>query len=152
MDAQNFFSEKDQYFLELRIGNLSKISTRWWGKMTIEQMLAHCSIQLKMALGHLPEGKMESSFLYRTMIGRWLSLYFIRWPRGFETPAEMDVVKNNLNIGDFEIERQKLLYLLQELKVLDLTGTHPFYGQINKKDWGRLIWLHLDHHLRQFGN
>ncbi|MCL6098216.1 MAG: DUF1569 domain-containing protein [Bacteroidetes bacterium] len=27
---------------------------------------------------------------------------------------------------------------------------HPAFGYMNKKQWGRLIFTHLDHHLKQF--
>jgi hypothetical protein len=28
---------------------------------------------------------------------------------------------------------------------------HPFFGKLNNKDWGRVTWKHLNHHLVQFG-
>ena len=28
---------------------------------------------------------------------------------------------------------------------------HPFFGQLSDEDWLRLGYLHMDHHLRQFG-
>jgi hypothetical protein len=29
--------------------------------------------------------------------------------------------------------------------------THPFFGRMSEADWLRWGYLHLDHHLRQFG-
>ena len=28
---------------------------------------------------------------------------------------------------------------------------HPFWGKMNNEDWNKLMWKHIDHHLRQFG-
>ena len=28
---------------------------------------------------------------------------------------------------------------------------HPFFGRMTGEEWDRLLWKHLDHHLRQFG-
>jgi hypothetical protein len=31
------------------------------------------------------------------------------------------------------------------------THKHPFFGEMNDTEWDKLIWMHMDHHLRQFG-
>jgi len=28
---------------------------------------------------------------------------------------------------------------------------HPFWGKMTYKDWNKLMWKHIDHHLKQFG-
>lgn len=28
---------------------------------------------------------------------------------------------------------------------------HPMFGDLDKEAWGRLIYIHLNHHLKQFG-
>jgi hypothetical protein len=28
---------------------------------------------------------------------------------------------------------------------------HPMFGKMTADQWGRSMWKHLDHHLRQFG-
>ncbi|WP_424351099.1 DUF1569 domain-containing protein [Lutimonas sp.] len=28
---------------------------------------------------------------------------------------------------------------------------HPFFGELNREEWARLVYKHLDHHLKQFG-
>lgn len=30
-------------------------------------------------------------------------------------------------------------------------SVHPLFGKLPGKQWGRLAYRHLDHHLRQFG-
>ncbi|WP_418219360.1 DUF1569 domain-containing protein [Chryseobacterium glaciei] len=29
-------------------------------------------------------------------------------------------------------------------------GTHPYFGFMGKKEWGRLLTVHIDYHLKQF--
>jgi len=29
-------------------------------------------------------------------------------------------------------------------------GEHPVFGKLSHTDWGRFLWIHLDHHFRQF--
>ncbi|MBK9525384.1 MAG: DUF1569 domain-containing protein [Bacteroidetes bacterium] len=28
---------------------------------------------------------------------------------------------------------------------------HPYFGKLSSREWGRITYLHLDHHLKQFG-
>lgn len=148
--SKNIFEISDYGNIRKRILQIESDNVRCWGRMSLEQMLAHCSIQLKLATGLIAEQRPESSFLYRTAAGRWLSLYIIPWPKGFETPSAMDMFSNNAEVRDFETEKALLLRLLELVSEKDELSPHPFYGRLGKKDWGRLIWVHLDHHLRQF--
>jgi len=148
--AQNIYNISDYIEIVCRIKSLQPENERQWGIMTLPQMLQHCSIQLKMALRILPEGAIESTFLYRTALGRWLSLYVIPWPKGFGTPTAMDMSKNNVVAKSFEEEKQELLDMLLLTKLTINLAPHHFYGSISHKDWGRLIWVHLNHHLKQF--
>jgi hypothetical protein len=149
--SENIFNNTDYGNIVLRIKKLNPDSGRLWGKMTLPEMLEHCAIQLKLAMDLLPRQHLESTFLYRTALGRWLSLYVIPWPHGFETPGIMNMQTNNMPVGGFEEERASLLSLLGKVEITQRFAPHPFYGSINKKDWGRLMWVHLNHHLKQFG-
>jgi len=33
----------------------------------------------------------------------------------------------------------------------DITGLHPVFGPFSTMEWRRFVYLHMDHHLRQFG-
>ena len=56
---------------------------------------------------------------------------------------------------DFEQSKSELITKIsilatdgaQSIKV----NTHPFFGEMSTDDWDKLMWKHLDHHLRQFG-
>lgn len=148
--AENIYIRYDYGAIAQRIESLLPTNKRNYGVMNLPQMLQHCSIQLKMALGLLPTPEPEGSFLYRTAIGRFLSLYVIPWPRNFGTPEIMNMLTNGLPVQDFDSEKAELLYLMKLIWNKEFLSPHHFYGVLNRKDWGRLIWVHLDYHLRQF--
>ena len=56
---------------------------------------------------------------------------------------------------DFDAERRRLTTLIQRFceRGPDAAGAqvHGFFGKLNGQEWGRLVYKHLDHHLRQFG-
>jgi hypothetical protein len=147
----NIFNSNDYEMIVKRINSLSDTSKREWGTMTVTEMLAHCTIQLKMALFEFQGTKNEGSFIFRTSFGRWIGLYGPRWQKGTITPSQMKINTQTLTIKNFNDERIQLLNYLKLVATKDSFQEHPIFGELNKKDWGRLIWKHLDHHLRQFG-
>ncbi len=148
--AANIFHPNEYKKMLARIHALTASSPQQWGTLSIEQMLAHCAIQLKMALGTIPESGKAGPALFRTAFGRWIGLYAFPWPKGSATPPVMNMQTNNAAVKDFESEKKQLLSLLQQVQQKESFHAHQFFGAMNKKDWGRLIWKHLDHHLRQF--
>jgi hypothetical protein len=56
---------------------------------------------------------------------------------------------------DFEAECSRLATRIDQVVQRGATKTeglvHPFFGRLSGDEWGRLIYKHLDHHLRQFG-
>jgi hypothetical protein len=64
----------------------------------------------------------------------------------------------NLVISDqrqFDAEKQRLLQIID--RFVDggpqacTDHPHQFFGKLTPDEWGRLMYKHLDHHLRQFG-
>lgn len=128
-----------------RLETLNGTETRQWGTMTESQMLKHCRKQIGLALGKIPSKPMFPRPI------QWLSKvtfgYYIPWPKNLVTAPEMMVAEDET----FEIEREKLLYSIQKLVETDTFHPHPIFGNMNKEDWGKIAYKHLDHHLRQFG-
>ena len=114
-------------------------------------MVVHVKDQLDIALGNKP-AKAQGSFFLRTHLGRWLALYIAPWGKGKQaTPNEMDTLKNGTIITEFDSDKHLLLIRINEFIVAPDFAPHPFFGKISKKDWGRLAWKHINHHLWQFG-
>jgi hypothetical protein len=55
---------------------------------------------------------------------------------------------------NFENDRKILLNNLEKYINKEVKGesvVHPNFGKLTYNQWGRLIYLHLNHHLKQFG-
>ncbi|UXE65188.1 MAG: DUF1569 domain-containing protein [Chryseotalea sp. WA131a] len=132
-----------------RVKLLSTANIRQWGKMDLPQMLVHCTAQLKIALGEITAAP-QGSFMMRTALGKWIAFSNFTWPRGTDTPNEMNVHMNSFTVTDIENEKKELLDYLARTKSASQLMPHPFFGAIRKKEWGRLVYKHINHHLKQF--
>ncbi|MBK7104904.1 MAG: DUF1569 domain-containing protein [Ignavibacteriae bacterium] len=140
-------------FIINRINSLSNDTQRLWGKMTVNQMLCHCSDQIKMACGKIKISS-TGNFLQRRIL-KHLILLGLPAPKGrVQTYKELDQNFNGTKPTDFEKDKEFLINTIQNFNQCypeNLLLTHSTFGKMNKKQWGRLIYIHLDHHLRQFG-
>lgn len=137
-----------------RIDSLQAQQERLWGKMSLEQMLAHCQKPLMVALGTHPlDNDLQSkilSFLFGKMVKKKML-----GPGALakNTPTAKSFIIGTT--GSLEEERQKLKQSIDAFVAKANAGAlgdrHPFFGKMTKAEWDRLQWKHLDHHLRQFG-
>ena len=147
--AASIFNSADELKISARIANVQPISDRQWGTMTPEEMCWHCRQQLEFILDPQPVKVLNTMFRFQPF--KYLAIFVIPWPKGSPTAPSLDVKKSNPQVGDMLTEKQKLLNALQQVLMKhDINATHPLFGELNKHYWGRLIWKHLDHHLRQF--
>ncbi len=148
---QNLFNHEDYQSLLVRINSISPVSERLWGKMEVNQMIIHLKDQLDIALGNMSAAA-QGPFLLRTVPGKFLALYVIPWRKGKEiTPREMNPQLKGMVVTDFESDKHLLLIRIQEFTKANCFADHPFFGRLNKSQWGRLAWKHINHHLLQFG-
>jgi hypothetical protein len=135
-----------------RINELTPASEPLWGRMNVGQMLCHLTDSLKMAIGERPfEDK--SSFASRVIL-KPLVLYVISVPKNVPTAKEMDQMRDGTPPAEFAADRAELLACLEKMCSLreDFAWSpHVKFGPMNRKQWGRLAYKHIDHHLKQFG-
>jgi len=148
---KNILNETDYTEIKNRIQALSSASVRRWGKMDLRQMLVHCTTQLKIAVGEVSFHAQGPSFM-RSGLGKWMLFSTVPWPKGAQTPAEMNADLANFSLTDIETEKKDLLYYLEKAKAQEQLNPHPFFGDLNRNEWARLIYKHLDHHLKQFSS
>lgn len=146
---KNIRIDEDYEEIRKRIMALSITSPRQWGKMDVQQMLVHCTTQLKLALGEIPSST-QGPFLMRTGLVKWIVLSHLPWPKGASTPTQMDVIKNEIKLKGIELEKMDLLKYIEKAKNQEQFKPHPFFGKLSNEEWYRLIYKHLDHHLKQF--
>ncbi len=121
-----------------------------WGKMNVSQMLAHCCQPFKVALSEKKLPRAFIGILFGWMVKGKLSDN-TPYKQGLPTAPNF-VIKDE---REFFPEKTKLIDLINEFhtKGPDRVGLfpHPFFGRMSKEAWGKSMYKHLDHHLRQFG-
>jgi len=123
-----------------------------WGKMTSEQMLSHLNDAFRCAMGmkSLQTNGYPSWLQYPA---RLIFVHWIKWPKGLPAPPEFQADRGGSSPRDLETERAFLKTMLDVFceRPEDKFTPHPVFGKMNKKDYGKMLYKHSDHHLRQFG-
>jgi hypothetical protein len=147
---KSLFQPSDRDEILTRLGALEPECTREWGKMEPSQMLCHCALALETATGDRPMkqkliGKILMPFIRSTILGEK--------PFSKNGPTDPTFVVSGAR--DFASERTRLIGLIDRFvergEVTAGQATHAFFGRMTGKEWGELMYKHLDHHLRQFG-
>ena len=134
-----------------RINKLTTDSKPLWGKMSVDQMLAHCNVTY--------EFEYEDKHPKPTGFKKWLIKLLAKnlvvgekpYKKNSRTAPEFIMVDKK----NFETEKGRLIaYLIktQELGENHFDGkdSHSF-GPLTKTEWSNMFYKHLDHHLNQFG-
>ena len=150
MEVKSLFDKTVYDELMERINNLSTDSPRQWGRMSAAQMLAHCKAAFKVPLSEQPVPRM---FLGRLLGWMVKSKLYGPKPYARNLPTSPDFIIKDQR--DFDDEKGGLVNMVTAFhqKGPDRVGNypHPFFGTFSKEQWGKSMWKHLDHHLRQFG-
>ena len=134
-----------------RVNSLTPQSQRQWGTITPDQMLHHLNLATGSALGYfdLPD---ESFWISRTVFKFLLVDVLSKQPKGLQIPLTFKIP--SIEHFDFEYEKKLLLEIIHKANTSKSTadwGPHPLFGKMSDKEWGRLLIMHLDYHLKQFG-
>ena len=145
--------QRDKAEILHRLRRVHPESVRRWGRMSAHQMVCHLADSLRMATGEMPVS-LDTSPLKRTIV-KWVALYLpLRWPAGIPTCPEIDQEHGGTRPVDFAADVVQLEALLDVVtartRSLDRQA-HPMFGRMPDAAWLRWGYLHMDHHLRQFG-
>jgi hypothetical protein len=128
-------------------------SSRRWGKMNARQMVCHLSDSFLGAMGEKTT-QIAPGYPARKLI-KWVALYVpLPWPKGVPTPAECDQEIGGTPPADFSEDLQRLQLLVERYTERPRKfqfRPHPIFLQMSEREWMRWGYLHMDHHLRQFG-
>lgn len=145
---KTFFDDRLRGDLLSRMQNITPESRPRWGKMNAEQMLAHITEAMRMAVGEIkPRPK---NLFMRHAPFRQLIVYWLPWPKGAPTAPEL----LPSDCGSCERSKSEITRLAGEIgaRANDTEWPdHPAFGKLGQRGWGALTWRHFDHHLRQFG-
>jgi hypothetical protein len=134
-----------------RVNRLDKNSARQWGTMTVAEMLHHCYRANTTILQSDTENKPST---LKQWFMKVLFLYIApAFPKNVKGPKRID--PKLIRIMEDEFEEKRRLYI-ETVKAFPerktrIVASHPFFGRLNTKEWGIFTWMHMDHHLRQFG-
>ena len=147
---QTLFNAADRESLLQRVHALRPDSVRQWGKMDPAQALCHCAIALESGTGDRP---MKQKFIGRILAPLVRKSVLGEKPFGKNGPTDPTFVVADER--DLAAERTRLTTLIdrfvQRGPAAAANETHAFFGRLSGEEWGRLMFKHIDHHLRQFG-
>jgi Protein of unknown function (DUF1569) len=136
------------------LGRLTKVhsdSQGRWGSMSAHQMICHLSDSFRAALGEKEIS--QSTTLFKRTAYKWTALWVpFRWPQGIKTRPEMDQHEGGTKPDEFAADVEKLRILLDRFcNSKREFAPHATMGQMSTTERLRHAYLHMDHHLRQFG-
>ena len=136
-----------------RVEKVTDNDARLWGKMNSHEMLCHAADQIRLATGEKVSA-FRGNKATRTILKR-LILLGMPAPKGkVETTKELKQGAGGTKPTTFLEDQKTLISLLKDFVDNFEEGElieHPAFGNMNKKEWGRLAYIHVNYHLKQFG-
>ncbi|MDF2156570.1 hypothetical protein [Algoriphagus sp. CAU 1675] len=134
-----------------RINQLKPDTPALWGKMSVDQMLAHCSVAYEMAFTNIhPKPNPLMRFLLKAFVKKGV-VNEVPYKKNLRT-APVFIISDHKN---FEEEKARLIKYLDHTVVLGrdhFEGKESLsFGKMTSLEWNNLFYKHLDHHLNQFG-
>jgi hypothetical protein len=144
----SIFTKAENEAVIERINSLTPDSKALWGKMTVDQMCKHCSSAINVAFD---KQDVKVNFLMR-LLGKMLKNKVFNGEFKKNSPTAKEFIFTNH--FDLELAKKEFAESFSQfaeghesIKVMD----HPFWGKMTYEDWDKLMWKHVDHHLKQFG-
>jgi hypothetical protein len=136
-----------------RLRTVRDDAPRRWGRMSAHQMICHLNDSFLAVTGRRKVSHATGP-LQRTVI-KWLALYVpVHWPPGVPTRPEIDQELEGTRPTEFakDVAELELLIGIVTSQPACFDGqVHPIFGKMTYSEWMRWAYLHMDHHLRQFG-
>lgn len=149
---ENVFDIKDAQNYIDRINNLVEDTHGLWGRMTVDQMLAHCCVSYELV--YEPEKHKKPGAIAKFILKRFVKPKVVgekSYPRDSPTAPQF-LIKGRKN---FEDEKKRLIGFIQKTQQLGASAfdgkeSHSF-GKLSSQEWNNMFAKHLNHHLAQFG-
>jgi len=148
---KTIFDEATRAELIGRIRTLDATRTARWGRMTVYQMVRHCT-QWEAWI----QGKPRRTYK-QTFIGRVFGRMALKNTIGDDKPLKRNIpttkeFKVRDASGDVAAESTRWVALVEDYAHYSNPDfIHDFFGKMTREQIGQLAYKHTDHHLRQFG-
>jgi hypothetical protein len=148
----NLFEKQDLEKTIKRVNSLTASSKPKWGKMSVAQMLAHCSVAYEMVYepNKYPKPAGFKKFILKLFVKGIVVSEKGYKPNGRTAPQFLITTEK-----EFEKEKERFISFLN--KTFEL-GTDHFegkeshsFGLLTQNEWNNSFAKHIDHHLKQFG-
>jgi hypothetical protein len=120
--------------------------------MTSHQAICHLSDSFRTMMSTEPISSV-STFFSKAVV-KWVALRApMQWPHGVKTRPEVDQEIGGTKPVEFAYDKRMLEALIEQFarRTSSDMQPHPVFGRMSTDEWQRWGYLHLDHHLRQFG-
>jgi hypothetical protein len=150
VDGMTFYTDAKYDEFRNRVLQTTAANPRQWGTMSVAQMLHHLNLACGSSLSFyaLP----DESYLVSRTVFRWILVdWFSEQPVGLRLPEDFKIPHTAQ--FDLDFERQQLLKILNaawRARSAADWGPHPMFGKMTVKEWGKLLQIHINYHLRQF--
>ncbi len=149
---KNIFDKQVSDEIINRIQQLNPTTQPLWGKMSVDQMLAHCNVTYRYTFE--PEQFKKPNAFKKFLLKNLIKQLVV---------SEKPYQKNGRTAPDFvmtgnkDFEKEKAI-LIDNINKTQQLGTHHFeglenfsFGKLTSKEWNNMFYKHLNHHLTQFG-
>ena len=148
---ENIFDAKIVQQYINRINELTPNTQRKWGKMSVNQMLAHLNVPYSFIFE--PEKHKKPSFIVKFILTAFVKSKIVN-----EKPYKQNLPTSPAFIisdeRNFEDEKKKLIGNLQRVQQLGSTAfdgkENTSFGKMSSQEWNNMLAKHLNHHLEQF--
>lgn len=140
-------STEDRVPILQRLRSIRPDARPAWGSLDAPRMLCHVADQLRVALGDIPT-KPVHTVVSRTLVKFLVVNTGLQPPRGrIKTAPEMLISRPT----SWDVDVAACVDLAERVGRGTCSAVHPAFGPLSPREWGRLCWKHLNHHLVQFG-
>jgi hypothetical protein len=135
-----------------RLQRITPDCPRRWGRMSAHEMICHLADAFRGAVGEI-QVTPGSGPLPGPVLKFFALRVPLKWPRDIQTRPEVDQKAGGTRPTEFAADLSALI--IQYDRFVDhpqaILPEHPIFGPMSQSEWMRWGYLHMDHHLRQFG-
>ena len=145
---KNLWQDETRAECMARARRLTPDSRPLWGKMSVDQMLAHMVDAFRMGLGELevrPKKLVVRHWPINYIVANW-----VPFPKNMPTAPEI-VRRKHASVDEEIGQLEAVMNRFAAKRDDEAWPRHPAFGALSGSSWARLGYKHVDHHLRQFG-